>query len=289
VTTNVRKPAGSDQNEYVLGTHDEEIVRLGLQHRVWRPRVLDAWQRAGFSRGQTILDIGCGPGYAALDLAGIVGPSGTVVAIDKSARFIGALGTAQKERNLTNIQRHQSDFNQPGFPLVKADAAWARWVFAFVRHPKDLLERVAGALKPGGVFVLHEYLDYSTWRQAPRLPELEEYVAAVIKSWRDEGGEPDIALQLPSWLSELGFELLSLKPLIDVVPPTNPVWEWLEAFVRVGLPRLVEIGRMTSLRAQEITVAFDARKADPGILMVSPAVLEIIALRRDPGLFPQRV
>jgi hypothetical protein len=36
--------------DYVLCTHDEEIARLGLQHAVWRPRVLDAWRRAGITR-----------------------------------------------------------------------------------------------------------------------------------------------------------------------------------------------------------------------------------------------
>ncbi len=32
--------------DYVLGTHDDEIYRLGFQHRVWRPRALDAWWTA---------------------------------------------------------------------------------------------------------------------------------------------------------------------------------------------------------------------------------------------------
>ena len=26
------------ERDYVLGTHDDEIYRLGFQHRVWRPR-----------------------------------------------------------------------------------------------------------------------------------------------------------------------------------------------------------------------------------------------------------
>ena len=55
--------------DYVLGTQDEEIQRLRLQHAVWRPRALEAWRRARFNAGQTIVDIDCGPGYASLDLA----------------------------------------------------------------------------------------------------------------------------------------------------------------------------------------------------------------------------
>jgi hypothetical protein len=37
--------------DYVLGTHDEEIARLGLQHRVWRPIVLECWRKAGITGG----------------------------------------------------------------------------------------------------------------------------------------------------------------------------------------------------------------------------------------------
>ncbi len=269
----------SEEKEYVLGTHDAEIARLGLQHRVWRPRALDAWRRAGFSVGQTIIDIGCGPGYASIDLAEIVGPSGKIIAIDKSTRFLNALSAAQRQYGLTNITPYELDLSTAAFPSIQADGAWARWVFAFVKNPRELLARAAEKLKPGGIFVLHEYSDYSTWRLAPRLPELEEYVQAVMKSWRDEGGEPDIALDLPSWLSELGFELQALNPIIDIVSLKNFVWQWPKAFVSVGLKRLVDLDRVTPQRAEELSVAFAAREADPHTLMITPTVLEIIAVR----------
>ena len=68
--------------DYVLGTHDQELARLGLQHRVWRPVVLDCWQRAGITVGKRVLDVGAGPGYATVDLAEIVGPTGEVIALN---------------------------------------------------------------------------------------------------------------------------------------------------------------------------------------------------------------
>ena len=80
------------EGDYVLGTHEEELARLGLQHRVWRPVVLDCWQRAGISVGKRVLDIGAGPGYASIDLAEIVGPTGEVVALERSQNFIRAAG-----------------------------------------------------------------------------------------------------------------------------------------------------------------------------------------------------
>ncbi len=270
---------GQDR-EYVLGTHDDEISRLALQHRVWRPRALDAWRRAGFTVGHTLLDLGCGPGHAAMDLAEIVGPSGRVVAIDQSRRFLDALDATRGHRGLANITPLELDLDAADLPLVGADGAWARWVFAFVKQPRDLLARVGAALKPGGVLVVHEYFDYSTWRVAPRSPEIEEFVGLVMESWRAHGGEPDIGLDLPRWLGEQGFAIRTLHPIIDVVLASNFVWQWPAAFVQVGLRRLVDLGYLTADRALAIAEALAASEAAPHTLMVTPAVLEIIAVRQ---------
>jgi ubiquinone/menaquinone biosynthesis C-methylase UbiE len=268
-----------DTKEYVLGTHDEEIERLGLQHRVWRERALDAWRSAGIGPGQTVLDIGCGPGYASLDLAEMVGPSGRVVAIDKSERFLHALQAASRERRIANIALHTADFDAGEFPHVAVDRVWGRWVFAFVKDPRSLLARVAASLAPAGVIVLHEYFNYSSWRGAPRCPELDEFVSAVMASWRDNGGEPDIALSLPQWLEELGFKISVARPIVDVVQRDHLSWNWLAAFVEVGRHRLVELGYLSPRRSEPIWRGFVAFQHIPGARMVTPGVLEIIAAR----------
>jgi SAM-dependent methyltransferase len=265
--------------DYVLGTHDEEIERLGLQHRAWRQRALDAWRSAGIGPGQTVLDVGCGPGYAALDLAKLVGPGGRVMAIDKSERFLRALDATCRERHIDNITAYLGDLDAGEFPDVIADRAWCRWVFAFVKNPRAVLARMAAALGPEGVIVVHEYFDYSTWRAAPPCSELEEFVSAVMASWRDNGGEPDIALWLPRWLEELGFELRSARPIIDVAEPHQLTWAWMAAFVEVGRRRLVDLGYLSARRSESIWQAFTALQATPGARMITPAVLEIVAAR----------
>lgn len=266
--------------DYVLGTHDEEIERLGLQHRAWRERAHDAWRSAGIGSGQTVLDVGCGPGYASLDLARLVGPAGHVAAIDKSERFLGALNAAYRERGIANITAHTADLDAGEFPPVVADRAWCRWVFAFVKHPRNILARIAASLAPGGVIVLHEYFDYSIWRALPRCAELEEFVSAVMASWRDRGGEPDIALCLPRWLEELGCDVRNARPIVDVVEPGQLKWLWLATFVEVGRRRLVELGYLTPGRAESIRQAFTALQVTPGARMITPGVLEIVAVRR---------
>jgi SAM-dependent methyltransferase len=268
------------ERDYVLGTHDEEIVRLALQHRVWRPRALDAWRRAGFTVGGTILDVGCGPGHASIDLAEIVGPGGRVIAIDRSRRFLDHLERTSAALGLRQIEVVEADLDEGHLPPEGANGAWCRWVLAFVRDPRALLAAIAGALRPGGSIVLHEYFDYRTWRLAPRTPEIEEFVRVVMESWRASGGEPDIGLEIPRWLADLGFEIRSLTPIVDIVPPSSYIWEWPRSFVEVGLRRLVHLGRLDPEREAAIAAAMAAREAEPGTLMITPSVIEIIAARR---------
>lgn len=263
------------EREYVLGTHDDEITRLGLQHRVWRPRVLDAWLRAGFTTGQTLLDAGCGPGYATLDLAEITGPAGTVVAVDRSRRFLDTL----EARRLANVRVFEADLDHDALPDVEVDGAWIRWVLSFVKRPRRVLQEVVGRLTPGGTIVIHEYFDYRTWRFAPRSEVFETFVTAVMESWRAEGGEPDIAMELPAWLRAEGLRIRSLKPIVEVVPPDSFIWQWPKAFVRIGAARLVELGRLTPGQADAIVEDFLERERSGQSLIVTPGVLEIIAER----------
>lgn len=270
----------TQDRDYILGTHDEEIIRLGIQHRVWRPRALDAWRRAGFTVDQTIIDVGCGPGYASIDLAGIVGADGQIISVDRSRRFLDTLEKAGTGYGIANIRTVETDLESGSIPKASADGAWCRWVFAFLKQPRALLEKIHGSLRPGGTIVIHEYLDYSTWRTTPRCPEIEEFVQEVMKNWRSDGGEPDIGLQLPLWMPEIGFEIKSLTPIIDIFPASNFIWQWPKSFVQVGPQRLVNLGLMTAERAKEVAESFDRVEKTPNALMITPAVLEIIATRQ---------
>jgi SAM-dependent methyltransferase len=271
--------ARPSENEYVLGTHNDEIARLGLQHMAWRAHAFTAWQYAKLQPGQTWLDVGCGPGYAALDLVELVGLHGHVIAIDKSDRFLDALQSRCRQRGLHNVTTHPVDLESGDFPVARVHRAWSRWVLSFVKNPRDVLAKIVAALEPGGRIVLHEYFDYRSWRAAPRCPELEEFVAAVMSSWRDTGGEPDIALQLPTWLDELGLHVIHTRTIVEFPEPGSLTWAWLRAFLEVGGRRLVSLGYLTAARAAAICQAFEAFESSPACRMITPGVLEIVAQR----------
>jgi SAM-dependent methyltransferase len=270
----------SQDRDYVLGTHDEEIARLGLQHRIWRPQALAAWRRAGLTVGQTVLDLGCGPGYASVDLAEIVGPGGKVEAVDRSRRFLDHLTAVARHRGLGHVAIHERDLEKDPLPAMSADLAWSRWVFSFVRGRRELVRKVRDALRPGGRFVLLEYLDYRTWRYAPRCLEHESFVQKVMETWRAEGGEADVALELNAWLQQDGFEIVSFEPIVHTVSPRNYVWQWARAFLETGPERMVGLGTLTRAEADAIAAAHAKLEANPHALLITPAVAEIIAVKK---------
>jgi SAM-dependent methyltransferase len=265
------------ERDYVLGTHDAELERLGLQHRLWRSRVLDAWRRARLGPGQTVLDVGAGPGYAALDLAEIVGRAGHVVALERSRRFLDALSAHAAARGLAQLEARELDVVTGDFGVQAADAAWCRWVLCFVSDPRAVVRRIGAALKPGGVAVFHEYLDYRAWALSPPCPAHERFVGQVIETWRADGGEPDVGRFLCGYLLEAGFRIESTHVHTEFIEPADPLWRWPIAYVEVGAERFVELGLMTAAEARELVAAIRAAEARPETRMLTPPVLEMIA------------
>ncbi len=265
--------------DYVLGTHREELERLGLQHRAWRPTVLECWREAGITQGWRVLDVGAGPGYATVDLAEIVGEAGRVIAVERSLRFVEAAREACRVRGLAQVEVVEMDLMSDPLLAQGMDASWCRWVASFVSSPQTLVAKLAAALRPGGVAIFHEYADYATWRFAPRSPAIEEFVQLVMDSWRAAGGEPDVALTLPALLSDAGFRVRQATPRIFCVRPGDPLWQWPASFIGVHLDHLLELGRVSESWAASVRRELEERAADANSLMLTPMLLEIVAER----------
>ncbi len=265
------------ERDYYLGTHDDEVRRLGLQHRVWRPYVLDAWRRAGITVGSRVLDAGAGPGYATIDLAEIVESEGRVIALERSERFLNTLKAAAAAHGLDNLETHLADLVSDPLPAADLDAVFIRWVFAFLSDPTAVLAKLGAALRPGGVIVIHEYLDWGTMSWTPRRPALVSFVEETIRDWRASGGEPDIAVQLLPMLPQAGFKLREARPIIHAVRPDNYVWRWPATFIPNHARSLARGGSVTTQWADEVITEFAAAEADPNTIMTTPLVMEIIA------------
>lgn len=165
-------------------------------------------------------------------------------------------------------------------PAEEFDVAWIRWLACFVPSPQRLIQQLAACVRPGGVVIFHEYADYGAWRLAPRCHQVEEFTREVMDSWRENGGEPDIALALPALLEKSGFRVTSAKPQVFCIQPTDHMWKWPAAFLDVNVERLVQLGRVTPEWAAAVRSAFEQAETDTAVRMITPVVLQIIAERR---------
>ncbi len=267
--------------DYVLGTHNDEHARLGMQHSLWQEFVLDAWKRAGICTGTRVVDVGAGPGFATMDLADIVGATGHVTAVEISSKFAQEVKDQANVRGLKNISVHIVDLMHEDIPLANAgvefDAAWCRWVCMFVPDVGALVRCVHNALRAGGVAVFHEYVHYETYGLQPPTPGIDSFTQAAMKSFSARGGNANIAGTLLKELRQHDFEIMSIKPIARSARPHDPLWQWPAGFIRTYLPRLVELGQVDNAFAANVLAELVRAEQDPQSIMLTPTVLEIIA------------
>lgn len=272
-------PIPQDPQDYVLGTDEAELHRLGLQHRLWSAQAFDAWERAAFRLGQHLLDVGCGPGHATFDLAQLVGPAGRVVAVDASERFIRHLAAQSAARGLHHVDPRVADVQNLDLPPDSLDGAFTRWVLCFVPDPEAVVRSVARALRPKAAFVVHDYVNYHQMLLAPRSDAFHTAVRAVDRAWRASGGDPDVAQRLPGIFDRCGLRVADVRPLTRVARPHTPLWQWPTTFFSIFLPKLVESGVLTAAEKAAFDRDWADRSRDPNAYFVTPPMLEIIGVK----------
>jgi ubiquinone/menaquinone biosynthesis C-methylase UbiE len=270
----------SDEREYVLGTDDAELLRLGLQHRLWGAQAFACWERAGVTPGATVLDVGAGPGFASIDLAQLVTPSGRVIAVDESERFLRHLSERARSIGISHVETRAQDVQRLDVPDATVDVAYARWVLCFTPRPAEVVARVAAALKPGGVLAVQDYINWAALSLSPASDAFLRVMPAVGRSWRDHGGDPQIGGRLPAMMEASGLRVESILPLQRIARSSEPLWQWPTTFFANFIPRLVEQGLVPADDWRAMEREWAERSRDENAFFWTPSMVEIIARRR---------
>lgn len=98
--------------------------------------------------GESVLDIGCGGGETALDLARAVAPDGTVVGIDISAAVLAFARRAAKGRE--RVRFVQADAQVFPFEPASFDTAFSRFGVMFFADPTEAFLNIRRSLRPKG-------------------------------------------------------------------------------------------------------------------------------------------
>lgn len=207
-----------------------DIGRLteGLERRV----VLDL---IGDQRGKHILDVGCGDGDLAVDLAR---RGAHVTGIDASEAMIAA-ARQRARRAGVDIACQVATAQALPFPPARFDIVAAVTILCFVKDAQPVFHEIARVLRPGGDLVIGELGKWNSWAAARR-----------VRGWMGSPLWRAAIFRTPRALQSLSADAkLTVKEVRGAI--YYPRWA---PAARILAPFDPRIGRITRLGAAFIAV-----------------------------------
>lgn len=247
---------------------DRQLEDLGLEAiRVLAP-----------AAGERILDIGCGCGETAEQLAARVGPAGAVVGVDISGPMLEVARRRPAVDGAARPEFRKLDAQTADLGPAAFDAVFSRFGVMFFADPAAAFANIRAALKPGG------RLAFVCWRAFPENPWMHEPMAAAAPflpplppvdptapgpfAFADEGRVRGI-------LADAGFADIAIDPF-DTRIGGSGVEETVNLTLRVGpLGRILrEMPSMADAVIGAVRAAIQPYETPAGVLV--PAAVWIV-------------
>jgi ubiquinone/menaquinone biosynthesis C-methylase UbiE len=264
----VEGPTRAEQ-QYVLGNDPDELTRLDRQSAmIERPSRL-LLQAAGIAPGMRVLDLGTGLGHVARMAGELVGPTGSVLGIDRSTEALAvarerAQGTGTKH---VTFAEGSVDAWRTSEPF---DAVIGRLLLFHVTDPVAVVRHHLHNLRPGGVFVAIDF-DIGAARAEPPVPVISETGRRIEAAFRAAGAWPRIGARLGTILEGAGLSGVATFGIQAYLPPRDPSGPALFAGVTRSLaPAII---RHDIATAEQLDIASLERRIAEGVRNADAVIL----------------
>lgn len=150
---------------------EKELLLADERQAALHPEAL--LRALGLRPGDTMADIGCGPGFFTLPAAEIVGAEGSVMAADIQGEMLTAVRSRAIERGLHNVHLWKTSESDVPIPPESCDLVLVAFTLNEIDHHATFLHRLARLLKPGGRLAVLEWEK----REEPEGPPVGDRIA----------------------------------------------------------------------------------------------------------------
>lgn len=177
--------------------------------------------------GETVLDVGCGPGFLLRDLAKAVGPNGRAIGTDISGPM---LAKARAEcGGLENVELREADALSLPLRDASVDLACVLQVYAYVPDIDGALSELGRVLKPGGrAVILDSDMSSFLWESHDR-----ERMKRIQSAYDAHVAWPDLPRILPARLRAAGLRITACRhvPIVSLSYHANTYCYGLARFI----------------------------------------------------------
>lgn len=114
--------------------------------------------------GSKVVDVGCGWGDTAIELAQKTGPKGFVLGLDCVEQFLHKARADARAANMWNVRFEAADVERYAFE-PEFDFCFSRFGMMFFENPVAAMRNIRSALRPGGqlMFIVWRTIDDNPW------------------------------------------------------------------------------------------------------------------------------
>jgi ubiquinone/menaquinone biosynthesis C-methylase UbiE len=235
-----------DPDPYAFASdRSEEERRLVAQSRLFEAITEQLLREAGLRRGMHVVDLGSGAGDTTILAARLVGPTGSVLGIERSPEQAALARRRVADLGLDNVTFQEGDVAALGDLLGghpgPVDAVMGRLILMWVPGRETVLRACAERLAPGTlVWFLEGDLTYDFATPCP--PLWTEVQGWLLRTLAGLGAESRMGLKLYRSFRDAGLPGPTLESrTIMTGGPTAPVW-FLANIARALLPTMTQLG-----------------------------------------------
>jgi len=273
------RPRPPGDTHYLLGHTAHELRRLDVQGDLYRDTTVRAFREAGITAGMRVLDIGCGSGDVSITVADVVGPTGSVLGIDRGPDAIAIAQEKADKRNLGHVRFEASEIND----FVRSeefDALVGRFVLMHQADPAGALRGAARSVRDGGaVVMLESFMELlrTGAHSEPHSPLYDELVHFKCEVVRGAGADLSAGGRLRSTFLDAGLPepACRLEARLEG-GPDSPYYDYVEQSLRSMLPEAQRIGLKT-YSEQDVEGMADRLRSEVVALRSSLVVWPVVA------------